>query len=268
MVTFANMPKPMKNVLILTDFSEKSVNSLAYVLHLFKNKSKNIYLLHVVNDTTAINNYLNKLIDNNPFSKGHNFYSIQLKTDLIEATKEIVSKNKIDLIVIGESSSLIKKQTFRTTALEEVVTKVKCSILSVPSSAKFKGIHKMAFPTDYTNYYEAKLLSDCELVNNFNKASINFLLLSKKGVELNSEQRWNKETLEDYFSKTPHNFHKVINKQLAIGLEKFVTENSTDLLIIAAKNINLIEQLVLRPSTSNVAYMSQIPFLILHQPSF
>ena len=43
---FVSIIKPMKNILILTDFSKNSWNSIEYALALFQNRSYNFYLLN------------------------------------------------------------------------------------------------------------------------------------------------------------------------------------------------------------------------------
>ena len=67
-------------------------------------------------------------------------------------------------------------------------------------------LKEIAFPTDYTNYYEAKLLHYLTSKSGYNNAAVRFLYLNKLSEILNKEQRWNKETLKDYFADKQLNY--------------------------------------------------------------
>jgi len=279
----------MKNILVLTDFSDKSWNSIIYALGLFKSERCSFYLLN------AKNRYENEDFENNHFelikvknrrdskrelealiqkinslkTKGnHTFIPIVDANNIVEAARNQIREKKIDLIVIGSNDIPSKGEVFRNSISEEVITKVKCSVLVVPEKAVFKPLNKIAFPTDYTNFYEAKLFHYLMCNSSYNKAAIRFLYLSKNKDELNKEQVWNKETLGDYFSEKQHSFHSRVGENLEELLQHFIDEKQIDLIVLAAKNLNLMEQILFRPKSEALEYYSKTPFLALHQSNF
>jgi len=277
----------MKNILILTDFSNNSWNSIEYALALFQNESCNFYLLNALNaheeefDDVAFDklslskvtnakdskNEFDKLIEKLSISplKGNNiFIPITAETDIIEATKLQVIEKNIDFIVIGTDvrSSFGRKNL--STIFEEVITKVKCSILVVPNEAHFKGLKEVAFPTDYTNFHEAKLLENISDLFSSYQSILRFVYLAKKDETLDKEQLWNKETLQDYFIDQSHSFHSEINNNFELSIESFIDKMGVDLVIMAAKNLNLFEQILFRPHINTIKYYLKTPFLILH----
>lgn len=279
----------MKNILILTDFSKKSWNSIIYALGLFQNEQYNFHLLN------AGNRYENELEDyhqdnlvqvkNKRDSKrqiealinkinalkikgNHTFIPILDENNIVEATRNQIQTKKIDLIIIGANDIPSKGQITRNSISEEIITKVKCSVLVVPEVAVFSRLKEIAFPTDYTNYYEAKLLHYLTSKSGYNNAAVRFLYLNKNSEILNKEQLWNKETLQDYFRDKQHSFHSGTNKNLEESLEQFINKQHIDLIVLAAKNLNLLEQILFRPQAATLNYYSKTPFLALHQSNF
>ena len=281
----------MKNILILTDFSNKSWNSITYALGLFQNEQCNFHLLNAGNryDIEQESDSFNQVelvhVNNKRDSKrkiealitkikalkikgNHSFIPIIDENNIVEATRNQIKTKRIDLIVIGANDIPSKGQITRNSVSEEIITKVKCSVLVVPEIAEFNSLKEIAFPTDYTNYYEAKLLHYLTSKSGYNNAAVRFLYLNKNSEILDKEQQWNKETLHDYFEDKQHSFHAVINNNLEESLEEFINNKNIDLIVLAAKNLNLLEQIFFRPQTTTLNYYSKTPFLALHQSNF
>lgn len=267
----------MKNILILTDFSTNSWNSIIYTLHLFKDKKIHFFIFKAQNGIEQ--NFNVKNLENSKddfqelfikikassFNKTHTFEFINYYRDIVTTTKEQVNKNNIDLIIIGTNGLSSKNNKKINSISEELITKVPCDILVVPNKAKYTGYNQVVFPTEFTNFLEAKLLHNLLQYSPFEKVDFKFLYLSKNSKSLNKDQQWNKEALHDYFKDIPHSFHEKLNNNLASSLDEFITKTNSELIITAAKNLNLIEQLLFRPNGNSLNYINSIPFLVLTQ---
>ena len=276
----------MRNILILTDFSSNSWNSIEYSLGLFQNKSYNFYLLnasdiqedefeHVGNigNLTTIkkakdskkefNTFLNK-INLSPLKGKHTFATISVESNLLNAVKNQIKLHKIDLIILGTNGLSTQGKMNIGSISEDIITKVKCSTLVVPRDARYTGLNEITFPTDYTYYYEAKLLQNINNLLNYKQSAFRFVYLAKKCESLDKEQLWNKETLHDYFINCTHTFHSELNENLELSIQKIIDEFNTDIIIMAAKNLNLFEQILFRPKINSIKYYTKTPFLILH----
>lgn len=282
----------MKNILILTDFSDNSWNSITYALALFKGKRCNFYLLNGVNsyENEFENEESNQLLlvkDKNgkdskkefsklqdkilasPLKGNHKFFPIFAETDIISAARAQIKDKKINLVVIGTNGMLSNgRQNNISPIAEDIITKLKSSILVVPFEARFNKLKEIAFPTDYTDFREAKLLQNITSLLSTHKSSTSFVYMAKKSDELDKEQQWNKETLHDYFQDQPHSFHNEINENFELSIEKFIQKNKIDLIVMAAKNLNLFEQILFRPKIKNINYYFKTPFLVLHQSNY
>ena len=278
----------MNNILILTDFSDNSWNSIMYALALLKNKSCNFYLLNGINlyDDKADNQLslvenehrkdskkeFTKLADRiatSPLKGNHKFFPIIADTDIIKAARVQIKEKKINLVVIGTNGMLSNgKQNNISPIAEDIIKKLKTSILVVPFEARYNELKEIAFPTDYTNFREAKLLQNTIDLLSIHKSSTSFVYMAKKNNELDKEQQWNKETLHDYFLNQPHSFHSEVNENFELLIENFIQKNTIDLIVMAAKNLNLFEQILFRPKIKNIKYYFRTPFLVLHQSNF
>jgi len=276
----------MKNILILTDFSNNSWNSIQYTLEFFEGKKCNFYILNAENtqgdkieedvfnhvevttkknNKTRINELLSK-ISLSPLSGNHKFVSIISEDNIIDAARKEIKEKNINLIVIGSNGMTSSGRENNISPIsEEIITKLKCSILVVPNEAQFNGVNKIGFPTDYTNFYEARLLQNMTNFLSYQESPISFVHVSKKTEKLNKEQRWNKETLEDYFVNQPHSFHNEVNENFEVSIENFIDKESIDLVVMAAKNLNLFEQILFRPKQKDIKYYFKTPFLVLHE---
>jgi nucleotide-binding universal stress UspA family protein len=285
--SFVVLIKVMRNILILTDFSSNSWNSIEYSLALFQDKIYNFYLLNASDiqedefEHVAIDNgdlatvkkaknskkefitLLNK-INQSPLKGKHTFSPIAVESNLLSAVKNQIKLHKIDLIILGTNGLSSKGKMNIGSISEDIITKVKCSTLVVPKDARFKGLKEIAFPTDYTYFYEAKLLQNINHLLEYKQSTFRFVYVAKKSAVLDKEQLWNKETLHDYFINCSHTFHSELNKNLELSIQKIIDEYNTDIVIMAAKNLNLFEQILFRPKMNSIKYYTKTPFLILH----
>lgn len=267
----------MKNILILTDFSYNSWNSIVYTLNLFKDKTIHFFILKNISSTNEYLNFKNKAnsdeeldlllnkIKNADINKKHTFNIIKDNRNIVLAIKEQLKANNIDLIIIGTNDLTSKNTKYSNHISEELITKVPCDVLVIPNTANYSEYNNVVFATEFTNFLEAKLTFDLRKNKPFKKSKFHFLYLSKTEKPINKDQKWNKETLHDYFKNVPHNFSTKINTNLAVALDEFIEENNADLIVTAAKNLNLIEQLLFRPNSANLKYTNKTPFLVLTQ---
>ena len=279
----------MKNILIPTDFSKNSWNATKYAINFFKNTPCNFYLLHVsiisyttsmdmplIPDTNIIEKTilkdakksLEKLVKKaKQLSKNpeHHFSAISTYNFFIEAVKEQIEEKKIDTIVMGTKgiSGLIETIIGSNTA--DLITRIKCPVLIVPENAQFKTPKEIAFPTDFNIFYHTKILNTIsELAKMFN-SSLRILYVSKKNEELTEYQQENKYLLKTYLGDQKYSFHKITNTKVEAGLQCFVESRDIDMIVMIAKNLNLFQRILFKPTVEEITYHTDIPFFVLHE---
>jgi nucleotide-binding universal stress UspA family protein len=278
----------MKNILIPTDFSENSWNAIEYALHFLSKSSCNIYLLHVATNhnlvesgvlysknqdvsvqtvtlpaKTRLQDTIKKIQAQFPNSL-HRFFSLTESNSIVNAIREQVIQKKIDLIIMGtKGRSDIKKIAIGTNA-GNVITKVKCATMVIPENAKYAMPKEIAFATDFSIFYRPEVLQPIiDIVEN-NTASVRVLHVNRNGMELNDDQQKNKEYLDDYFNNCTHSFHFLTNKHIEEAVQEFVDDKNINVIAMLAKNLNYFQKILFHPSSKEISYYKNVPFLVLH----
>ncbi len=281
----------IKNVLIPTDFSENANNAISYAIEYFEGVSVNFYLLHVSSKSnddkqedyafasmtldhpsssviqSSVEQLLSQIITYKQRSKtkAHNFFAIHENSLMVEAIRKHVSEKQIDYILMGTRGASSMDGVGIGSNTAEVITKVKCPMLVIPKRAQFKGIHNIAFPTDYNCIYRNIVVSTISDTLSMQKAALRVLHIKARSRELTSSQTDNKVFLQEFISDTRHSFHFLELINLESGLQAFVETWDINMIAIAAKNLNFMQKILLSPSVTSIPYHSEIPFLILHE---
>ena len=279
----------MKNILIPTDFSENSWNAIKYAIRFFKNTKCNFYLFHVTlipnyaagdapiipSETVLENTLLKqakkelknllKRVKESPPNPNHHFFTVSKYNLFIDAIRKEVKDKNIDLIVMGTKGASGLSEVIIGSNTGDLITKVKCPVLIIPEKAKFKIPEEIAFPTDYNIFYETTILKNIsEFVKMYN-AAIRILHITKKNETLTEFQLGNKEFLNDYVLDENHSFHSVTAKKIENGVQCFVESRNIDIIIMIAKNLNLFQRILFKPTVEEISYHIEIPFLVLHE---
>lgn len=156
----------MKTILVPTDFSSQAANALEMAYHVSKRTGAEIYLIHVVEDTSlssfnvsgevAIPDmqdkvFIVKLIekarkDLNDSVKKYNDATIHTKIRVGNAfhnIRDIITDQNVDLVVMGTKGSSGLQEILVGSNTEKVVRYAKCPVLTLqekPASYKFANI--------------------------------------------------------------------------------------------------------------------------------
>lgn len=280
----------MKNILLPTDFSENAWNAIDYAIRLFENEACNFYVLHVNKVTDnfmdgapfladeelllkiytkptkrKLRQVMKRISVHFPDNKNHRFYTLTDYNFFIDSIRKQVEENRIDLIVMGTKGTSGIKEIIVGSNTGDVITKVKCNTLVVPEQAKFTPLKEIAFPSDFSLNYNLALLDPVSDLLEQQKAALRIVHVSKKKIELNNEQKLNRELLDDYFSDIEHTFHYLRNKRIEDAIECFVQSRHVDLISMVAKNLNYFQQILFHSRVEEMSYHTETPFLVLHE---
>ena len=280
----------MKNVLLLTDFSENSWNAIKYAIGFHEETACNFFLLHasrVSHLTIANGSYLpdpesiekvyirpakakllelqKRIAEHISSSSKHKFYTISDYNFLVQSVRDLVERKNIELIVLGAKGTSSLKQTIVGSNTRDIITKVACTTLAVPEKAIYTKIKELAFPTDFALQYNLNTLEPILKIIQENNAILRVVHISKQAESvLNSDQIKNKELLEDYFQSHTHSFHFLTNKNIEAAVQFFVKSRHVDMLTMVAKNLNYFQQILFHSKVEKINYHIHIPFLVVH----
>ncbi|GAL64721.1 universal stress protein [Algibacter lectus] len=279
----------MKNILIPTDFSENAWNAIEYALRFFSKSSCNFYILHVntsevsrfqeqvsTNDDTIVSSVVKspskkllqqtiKRIVKSPYlSDKHRFYPVMDNNYILNSIRKQVTEKKIDFIVMGTRGASGLNNLAVGSNTGNVITKVKCTTLVVPENAKYVSPKEIAFPTDFSFFYNVETLQPMADIIEANHAAVRALHINKKSTDLNEDQQKNKEFLDDYFNNHEHTFHFLTDHHIEDAVQNFVEHKQINLIAMMAKNLNYFQKILFHPTTPKKRYYTDVPFLVLH----
>lgn len=269
----------MMNILLPTDFSENSRNAAAYALQFFKDTPCNFHLLHVipvpadqmvsgyVNMSPAVKENFDKMLkwlESLTTNPEHTFH-ICFKVDyLLDAVRAKVQEKNIDLILMGTKGKSNNKGVVVGKNTSDVMMKVKCPVLAISENAVFKEHKEILFPTDYKIHYGSNMLQTLLNISSLSKADVKILEIFNTDKEPTLEQVENRHFLQNAFSpRVPvlQTFYSSIEKN---PKKIFVSNRNVDMIVLAAKNLNLCQRFLQNDDDENIPFINQLPLLVLH----
>uniref|UniRef100_UPI0026125789 universal stress protein n=1 Tax=uncultured Lutibacter sp. TaxID=437739 RepID=UPI0026125789 len=258
-------------------------------LELYKKTACNFYLLHVtlipyyptgdypiigssdilektfLNQTKIDLKKLIKRISKLPKNSKHHFYTLSSYNSFIDAVKTHIEEKNIDLVIMGTKGASGLSEVIVGSNTGDLITKVKHPVLIVPEKASYTVPKEIAFPTDYNIFYQPKILNSITELAKMYNATVRILHIAKKDEILTDSQIENKEFLNNFFMDEKHSFHRLTNKKIEEGVQCFVESRDIDMIIMVAKNLNLFQRILFKPTVEEISYHIEVPFLVLHE---
>ncbi|RDY58035.1 universal stress protein [Flagellimonas nanhaiensis] len=280
----------MKNILVPTDFSENSKNALKYSQILFNSLECNFYILFVgtlLDSQTNSFGVLPKLNNDEPkedakerladlvdgFKKQntngkHHFYPLLEFGFFVPTIRKQLEEKDIELIVMGTKGASGLKEKVVGSNAGDVITKVQCNTLVIPNDVEFHLPQEIAFPTDFNIFYSHYILRSIEEMLEVGSGKLRIMNAIRNGDGLSIEQETNKEYLFDYLEESfqeRFSFHTVTNKNVKSAIQCFVESRDVEMIIMVAKNLNFIEQILFDPIVEKISFHTKIPFYVIHE---
>jgi nucleotide-binding universal stress UspA family protein len=280
----------MKNLLILTDFSNNAYNALYYATRLFKDIECRMYLLNVFSESTPLispnrikgknRDLLVQLEEEAQEGLERDFHRINLdapnkkhirktifrKGHLAEVVHEIAADRDIDLIVMGNTGKTEAVPVFMGSNVIKVVQAMpSCPVLAVPRENECDIPFEIAFATDYNRNYNAGVLESLTYMAEICKAAVRIIHINEEG-SLSNVQKANLNTLREYLKDLRYTIHwmpdfssktEVINtflEELGIGMISMIYYQHGFL-------GNLMRERVIK----RMSFEVEVPFLIIPQ---
>ena len=276
----------MLSILLPTDFSENSINSIKYALEFFKYQKTEFYFMHayknefydheelvsreVFNDVLGkireqsqqnLENLLKtvKEIAPNPRFKYH---IISSYNTLVEEANLIADNNSIDLIVMGTKGKSNDRDIVFGSQTFQVLKYVQCPVLAIPSNYTNTQPKHILFPTNYLipyNRRELKLLSD--LAKPY-RSIIDVLYVSNSN-KLSIRQEDNKDFIKDTLRENEVNFRIENSKKIAETVKRYIKENSIDIITMVNTQHSFLEDMLFPSAIDKISLGLEIPLLAL-----
>ena len=275
----------MRKILLPTDFSENSINAMDYAVDLLKDVVSQFYVLNVqkassfisddlrtmspsktlyqslIADTkTAINEIIIRLEARK--NKNHQFEAMVDYDNFIDAINQACAARSIDLIIMGTKGATGADKVLFGSNTTRVMRRGPVPVLAVPATCEFKGMDKIAFPSDYlTQYKEEELMPLMQLAELF-QSRIDVLHMIQEG-ELSSEQKNNKELLDGSLKFVDHQFIDLDGKDIFEAVFEYIHQHDIKLLAMMSRKHSFLERLFIKQKLETFAYKIDIPLLAM-----
>jgi len=276
-------------ILLPTDFSNNSWVAINYALQLFKNEACDFYLLNAFSVTSNLienlmstesggefyeeakeeseenlSKVLDKLIINENGDPKHNFKTISVFNNPIEAIKDIVEHKDIEMIIMGTKGKTDDKGTVFGSVAVYVMEKVRnCPVIVVPESAKHSLPKEIVFPTSYKTHYKRRELSYLTDIAKKCDATIAILHISEENG-LDENQKEHKQMLKEIFEAVKYTFHSISHYSVESTVNIFVESRDSDMVAFINKKHTFFGSILTNPMVKGIAYHSKVPILVMH----
>ena len=269
----------MMNILLPTDFSENSRNAAAYALQFFKDTPCEFHLLHVIpvpvdqlstgylTMSPTIKDNFGKLLnwlESIKTNVDHHFHICFKANYLIDAVRSKVDENNIDLILMGTKGKTNSTGVVIGKNTSDVMMKVKCPVLAISEKAAFKEHKEILSPTDYKINYGSKMLSTLLNLASLSNANVKILEIFNSEMEPSPEQIQNRLYLQESFTPKIPMLQTYYTSRETNPKKIFTSNRNIDMIVLAAKNLNLCHKFLQNDEQENIPFINQLPLLVLH----
>ncbi|QMW01024.1 universal stress protein [Spirosoma foliorum] len=270
----------MKKILLPTDFSETSKNAIRCALRYFSNTPVEFVLLNafgtsltVASDVVAVYASLLEQVETNlleleneikqrlPSTKEkRRVRTIAVPTDPETAIKRLIQMERFGWVVIGTTGS---GNAITVGSLATALVRANlCNVLVIPFSEPPGPLSNVVFATDYQPIGESarKVLS--ELVSQ-HQAELTFLTILADDTLTSAPSKAVRDAYRAQFADLNSNEAIESHVGLRVGIEDFIDSHYVDLLVTVCHHRSLLDVLLNRSLTRQLAYKPMIPLAVL-----
>ena len=269
----------MKRILVPTDFSDDARNASHYAAKLAEKLKANITLLHAYMLPTPVSEVPYVMINAEEMQKENEeiataeadklraSYKVQVNyivrlgfpSDEIEA---VVEDSEADLVVMGmKGKRAVEKIVGSTTT--STLKKIRNPLLIVPEKASYRDIKQITYATDFSYEVNPKIYAPLlELLKIFD-GQLNIVHVEKSPEEGKPQEIPGELKLEKFFGDVHHQFHTVTDAHVKHGIESYLKDHPTDLLVMVTHSRSFWERMFGKSHTKEMVYNTHIPLLVL-----
>lgn len=272
----------MKNILVLTDFSDMAKSAAMYAMSLATNMKANITLCHALEITEQLTYPLaDHLVLRNQAMKRLKEVSIHLKElntgsdgfkptityindlDMLpEVVNKVIQSNAIDLAVIGAQKSNNISKFFFGSHTDDILDNLSCPVLIVPKNAAFEPVQNIFYATDLTFdnskviEFLAKMAKPFDAGISINHISPLELPIFDEEVNYYVDQSSGERHLNIYYTT-------IKGDNVPDSIKKAAEKRNVNILAVVHKRYQFFEGLFHSSISKHLAQSTNVPLLVL-----
>ena len=276
----------MKKLLCPIDFSEVSLNALEFAAAIGEKEHSVITLLNIftpedfnkILEKEHVKEKYEKLLEiaeaklkaiseeilNMSGNNGLIACNYQLKSgELVDEISGLIEEAHHDLIIMGTTGHSAWERRYLGGKAEKIIKDVNCSVMSIPENQQFQGITKIVYATDYQEEDKLAIQQIIALATHL-KAEITVLHISHHDDTIDKAMYEDfKEELMSFVQYDNIKFEREVFDHIADGLNDYMVESKSDLLVLLRKKLNFFESLYHRSLTDHLNKIVDFPLMVL-----
>ena len=276
----------MKNILLLTDYSENSINAMRYALHLFKDDLCHFYVLHVQRSTSYTSDDLilagNQSVYNaivkkasqelekivgpleNAFKNENFTFETIVDFDVLtDAIKQVIKSRHIDLIVIGTNGITGAKEAVFGSNTINVIRKINCTTLVIPEAFTYRKPKEVLLPLDLFDSISGDAFNQVvKFVQHFSNTL--HLLRIKPHDEDSNEQKKDQKHISYFLKEIDYKYHVIKNVPMHYAVSCYSQTDNIDLVSLLVQKESLFQRFFIGSPTTRIRHKITVPLLIFH----
>jgi len=278
----------MKKILLLTDFSENSINAMDYALKLFQNDFCDFFVLNVQSSLhyasddlmtsksgeslydVLISEHktkLKRIVDHlklNANERLHTFKPIVDYDLFVEAVKQTIEKENIEYVVMGTNGASNLREAIMGSNALKILRHVNCNTLVVPEGYTYNQPNNIVLALDTDDYADHKTVVDImELIHNLG-AYINVLRFLSSDNNIQSKVNLDKELLLELINENKFTYRTVTNIPLShVLMDKALSKNA-DMITLVGQFKGFFERLFGDSGKTKISKNLILPLMIFH----
>jgi len=200
-----------------------------------------------------------------PEAEGCKIETVQMFGEFLGCVNHIIKDKSIDMVIMGTTGASGLKEFFVGSNAASVILEVTLPTLTVPFNAKFTGIQKIVFATDFKplkSWSHLLFLKEIALIR---KASLSILHVQKSSSKISdADKKVSKERMLNYFEDCNCEIKYCENDDTVEGIQDYMRQNKdVNLITMVPRKKNFFEKIFTKSVAKKVAYHSVIPMLTL-----
>lgn len=275
----------MKNILLLTDFSENAKNAISYAMQLLKNDVCDFYLLYVHKSSTFSSDNLissdkNSIYESivkvpkeklkllaNEFKKendNHTFHTIVDFDTFTDSINQIITQKGIELIVLGSNGVTGAKEVIFGSNTINVIRKVKCTTLVIPQGFKYKHPKELLLPLSTNDSFSGEKFNELLKFIKTYKSGLHILRIAneedKENFNLND-----KNDISGLLKNKTYSYSFISDVPIHFALDCYIQTNDIDITALFVQKENFIDRFFKGSTTTNISNTIRVPLFVIHR---
>lgn len=273
----------MKNILLLTDFSDNALNAIRYAMRFFEKETCIFHVLHVhkvsnyISDDLMYSNKeslydvitkepkekLNNLVENlkKEFNNPKHTFKILIDFDVFtDAVNQTVESENIDLTIIGSNGATGAQEVVFGSNTLNLIRKVDCKALVIPEGHEYRFLNNLLLALEPRNSLTGNPFSD--ILQFIDRHNLHLHVLRVNPYHESTEYAESDTLL---LSSIECIYHKIDDVPIDYAVSSYLQTNAIDIVSIFSRKENFFERFFKGSSTTKVSKAIHVPMLFYHQ---